>query len=229
MRHLLLAAITAISTSCATAASHDAPALSTATLTQPTFGDVHEPELPAIESGTDETLLRFDLPTASGQPLSSSTSVALTNTPDTDNDRGHHNDPVFRGPLPRPMPPNPDGELMPILIWIGTVLLNAEPDHSLEVADLSPYLSPTLATALELEKHRPTATGSSDSHRAVLLDAQINDETSTSTLVDAVLIYERTSGIGSIPLPGFELVTLTITTQHTDLGWQIVALHVSAR
>ncbi len=221
MRHLLLAVATVISSSCAGATNEHEPALDT---------DAYEPEQSSHGAGPDEPLVGFDLRFASGEPNRSPLSGARVDTPqdDRDTEGGHHNDAVLLGPLPRPTAPNPSGELMPILTWIGTVLLNTETGSPFDVPDLSPYLAPALATAHESRGHELASTSNVDSHRAVLVNSWTDGETSTATLVDAVLIYERTSGTGTTPLPGFQLVSVTFAAQRTELRWQIVALQVSA-
>jgi len=141
----------------------------------------------------------------------------------------YHQDPeAFTGPFPLLAVPSRFGDPLDLFVWVGHASLNYGPDQPFPDPRLRALLSPTLLPA-RTDATEPALEGlTADSSRAVLLDAWINAEFSTSTLVRGVAIFERTLGTGDQADPRIEVVSIDLTAHAAADGWQIIELRATS-
>lgn len=227
MRLSLLIAVIALISSCSTAdtAAHElSPSGYT---TAPSAPPAHDGGQPAVDrrqvSGSD--LLGADLDTL---PDVSKMLVEVEPTADADADVERSHEPLehFDGPSPLPPLPARFDDPLTLFIWIGHATLNYGPEQPFPDPQLQAFLdSALLPRTLEPEAGKSTNTTS----RAVLLEASLNDESSTTTLVTGVAVFERTLGTDTLAEPRIEIVSIDLTSHRVTDGWQIIELQVSSQ
>ncbi len=133
-----------------------------------------------------------------------------------------HTDPgEFTGPLPWPQRPAPSASPLDVAEFVAIVITNVSPDQPFDPDYIAPHLADPLADEFRLatQPHEPTSTQSTP------IDSRIVADTATSHQVQAVILLERTTGLGAVADPGFEHVQVELDLiLSTERGWLVTDL-----